>query len=185
MPQARIAVAAAVVGAALVLAPSSGSTRSTTPLRCATAQLALRLTAYDAQMTGEHGSMFALRNRSHTACSLLGYPRVRLFDGRGALPFRPGYGTGTYLPRLRARRVVLGPGRSAFVLVVKYRCDRGGTRAAARIELTPPGDRAPLVRGRPARRPGDYEYCRGGRGDPGNLLQISPVAASPRVLAGG
>ena len=175
----------AAVGAALALAPTSSSTRSPTPLRCVTAQLALRLTAYDAQMTGERGSMFALRNRGRTTCTLLGYPRVRLIDRGGVLPFRPGYDRGTYMPRLRPRRVVLRPGRSAFVLVVKYRCDRGGTRVATRIEITPPGDLAPLVSRRPARRPGDYEYCRGGRSDPGNLLQISPVVASPAQLARG
>jgi hypothetical protein len=184
VPQARIAVVAAV-GTALVLAPSPGSARRVAAPRCVGAQLALRLTAYEAQMTGEHGSMFALRNQGGTTCSLLGYPRVRLLDGRGVLAFRPGYGKGTYMPRLRPRRVLLRPGRSAFVLVVKYRCDRGGTRAATRIEITPPGDRTPLVSRRPARRPGDYMYCRGGRGDPGNLLQISPVAASAQVLAGG
>jgi hypothetical protein len=142
------------------------------------------LTSYEAQMTGEHGSMFALRNRGGTTCSLLGYPRVRLLDGRGVLPFRPGYSTGTYMPRLRPRRVVVRPGRSAFVLVVKYRCDGVGTRAATRIELTPPGARAPLVSRRLAHRPRDYTYCRARRGDPGNLLQISPVVASARALAG-
>lgn len=136
-------------------------------------------------MTGEHGSMFALRNHGRAACSLLGYPRVRLLDGRGVLPFRYGYGQGSYMPRLRPRRVVLRPRRSAFVLVVKYRCDRGGTRAATRIEVTPPGARAPLANRQIARRPGDYEYCRGGRNDPGNLLQISPVSTNPQRLVGG
>jgi Domain of unknown function (DUF4232) len=180
----RIAVVAAV-GTAVVVAPPSGSARRVTVPRCVTAQLALRLTSYEAQMTGEHGSMFALRNRGRAACSLLGYPRVRLFDGRGVLPFRYGYGTGSYLPRLRPRRVLLRPGRSAFVLVVKYRCDRGGTRSASRIELTPPGGRFALTGRRLARRLGDYEYCRGGPGDPGNLLQISPVSPSAQALAGG
>lgn len=184
MRRARIAAVAAV-GTVLLLAPSSGSAERGTVSRCATAQLVLRLTAYDAQMTGEHGSMFALRNRSRTTCSLLGYPRVRLLDRRGALPFRPGYGRGTYLPRLRPRRVVLRPGRSAYVLVVKYRCDGVGTRAATRIELTPPGDRTPITSRRLAHRPRDYTYCRAGRGDPGNLLQISPVSASAQALAVG
>lgn len=184
MARARIAVVAAV-GAGLVLAPASGSVSPLTAPRCVAAQLALRLTAYEAQMTGEHGSMFALRNHGRAACSLLGYPRVRLLDGRGVLPFRYGYGQGSYLPRLRPRRVVLRPGRSAFVLVVKYRCDRGGTRAATRIEVTPPGARAPLANRQIARRPGDYEYCRGGRNDPGNLLQISPVSTNPQRLVGG
>jgi Domain of unknown function (DUF4232) len=182
--RARIAVLAAV-GVGLVLAPASGSARPLTAPHCVAAQLALSLTAYEAQMTGEHGSMFALRNHGRAACSLLGYPRVRLLDGRGVLPFRYGYGTGSYVPRLRPRRVVLRPGRSAFVLVVKYRCDRGGTRAATRIEVTPPGGRAPLASRRIAHRPRDYEYCRGGRGDPGNLLQISPVVATPAQLTRG
>jgi hypothetical protein len=182
--RARIAVVAAV-GAGLVLAPASGSARPLTAPRCVAAQLALGLTAYEAQMTGEHGSMFALRNGGHAACSLLGYPRARLLDGSGVLPFRYGYGTGSYLPRLRPRRVVLRPGRSAFVLVVKYRCDRGGTRAATRIEVTPPGGRVPLASRHLAHRPGDYEYCRGGRSDPGNLLQISPVVATPAQLTRG
>jgi uncharacterized protein DUF4232 len=180
----RIAVVAAV-GTALLLTPSNGSAERVRVPRCFSAQLALRLTAYDAQATGERGSMFALRNRGRATCSLLGYPRIRLFDPGGVLPFRAGYGNGMYLPRLRPRRVVLRTGRSAFVLVVKYRCDGGVARSANRIELTPPGARAPLVSRRPGRRPGDYEYCRGGRSDPGNLLQISPVVASPQVLARG
>jgi hypothetical protein len=184
VPRGRIAVVAAV-GTALVLAPSSFSGRHATARRCVTSQLALGLTDYDAQMTGERGSMFALRNRGRTACSLRGYPHVRLLDGKGVLPFRPGYGRGTYMRHVRPRRVLLRPGRSAFVLVVKYRCDGRSTRAATRIEITPPGDRAPLVGRRPANRPRDYAYCSAGRNDPGNLLQISPVVASPEVLALG
>jgi hypothetical protein len=182
--QARIAVVAAV-GAALVLAPTSGSTRTPTAPRCATSQLALGLTAYNPQATGERGAMFALRNHGSTTCSLLGYPRVRLLDSKGALPFRYGQGKGNYLLHRRPRRVVLRPGRSAFVLVVKYRCDGGVARSANRIALTPPGDRAPLVSRRPARRPGGYEYCRGGRNDPGNVIQISPVLARPAELLRG
>ena len=136
-------------------------------------------------MTGEHGSMFALRNRGSRPCSLLGYPRVRLLDGRGVLPFRPGYGKGTYLPPLTPRRVVLRPGGSAFVLVVKYRCDRGGTRAATRLELTPPGDRAPLVSRRPARRPGDYEYCRAAAATRATCSRSRRSPRTPQALAGG
>ena len=180
--RARIAAVVAV-GTALALAPASGSAQQVVAPRCVTTQLALLLTAYEAQMTGEHGSMFALRNRGGTTCSLLGYPRVRLLDGRGELLVsqRLRQGHVPAAPTAAARRPPARPQRLRPRRQVPLRPRR---RALGEPDRAHPAGR-PLGPDRPPpRAPAarDYEYCRGG---PGNVLQISPVAASPQALAGG
>jgi hypothetical protein len=130
-------------------------------------------------MTGEHGGYYALVNVGRTACTLDGYPRVALTDNAGAiLPFRYVHHGSIYVTKAAPRKVLLPPGASAFVLVAKYRCDIGDSRAAAAIRLTLPGLAGPAMtlRFSPG-LPGDADlsYCKGSPDGPGQIVGVSPI----------
>jgi len=52
--------------------------------RCQAAELALRPGPGISPMTGEHGAFYALVNRSHTACTIIGYPAIVTRRGAGS-----------------------------------------------------------------------------------------------------
>jgi hypothetical protein len=79
----------------------------------------------------------------------------------------------------RARPVTIRPGRRAYVVIDKYRCDRGDRRVARALLLG-------LPKATPAHRlslriPRGYilGYC--GRGDPGSTLTVSTVVPTLRA----
>jgi hypothetical protein len=120
-------------------------------------------------MTGEHAALLVLRNRTKRACALGGYPSVRLVDRAGrTLRFRVANGRGSYVTHARPRLFLLRPGRRAWFLVAKYRCDRGDATESRRLDLSLGGV---------LRAPVRLAFCRGGRSDPGNVLQLSPFVA--------
>lgn len=128
-------------------------------------------------MTGEHGSFYKLANHGRRACTLEGYPRIRLYAHGVALPFRYSRGGGTYVTRAAPRLVTVPPGGAAWFLVAKYRCDLGTIATATSMTVTLPGAR---IRYRmPASYSSSIDYCRGGPSDPGQLVTVSPVVASP------
>jgi hypothetical protein len=127
--------------------------------------------------TGEHALLFTLSNRGSQPCSLLGYPRVRLYGSTGRLlPFRYDDGGGPYVTALAPPTVILAPGEHAYVLVAKYRCDLGIVANAVSIRL---GFRTPKMSYRLDLRDAfgmtSVSYCAGGPGDPGQRVTISPV----------
>jgi hypothetical protein len=129
-------------------------------------------------MTGEHAVLYALTNRGPAACTLEGYPRVVLTDVTGAvLPFRYAKGGGAYVTSARPVTVVLAHGASAYVLVAKYRCDRGIERNATTITLTLPTTHDAFAWREAVGISGSMglSYCRGGQHDPGQLVAVSPV----------
>ncbi len=155
---------------------------------CRASALALRFGPELVPMTGEHGGYFALVNHGRTACTLDGYPAVALYDAAGAiLPFRYAHQAGGYLTKAPPRAVLLAPGASAYVLVAKYRCDLGVRRDAATMRLTLPGAAAAaraagvMAIRFASRLPGelDMSYCKGGPGDPGQVVGVSPVEPAP------
>lgn len=150
---------------------------------CQTSALALRFGPELVPMTGEHGAYVALVNRGRTACALDGYPGVVLYGTAGEiLPFRYVHGASGYVTRAAPRPVLLPPGASAYVLVAKYRCDIGISRDAATMRLTLPGSARPAMWiGISPRPPGVLvlSYCEGGPGNPGQIVDISPIEPAP------
>ncbi len=74
---------------------------------------------------------------------------------------------------------MLRPGASAWVLVAKYRCDLGEAGTAARIKLTLRAAQGVTFAGRAAAGglgSEDLSYCRGEPHDPGQTVDVSPVA---------
>jgi hypothetical protein len=132
-------------------------------------------------MTGEHAEMFGLVNRGAAACTVRGYPAAVLYGPTGAvLPFRYADGGGMYVTSKKPAAVTLKPGALAYLVIAKYRCDRGIKANAGSVRLTFGGAGA-VARGRlrlPVTGAPGLSYCAGGRHDPGQLVTISPLEPS-------
>jgi hypothetical protein len=118
-----------------------------------------------------------LVNRDRRACVLYGYPTVELRDRAGRIPFRIRHGGDQVVTSDRPARVVVRVGRAAFVVLSKYRCDRGRLRSARTLHLG-------LRRGKAKRRSvaiarGKIDYC--GRNDAGSTVSVSPFEPTPRA----
>jgi hypothetical protein len=147
--------------------------------RCTGAELRLSNGARLSAETGEIVRAFDLRNTGRTSCALAGYPGVRLLDHRGALPFAYRRGGRYWGTRAPPTTVILSPGRHAWFVVAKYRCDAGTLRIARTLAAYPPNTTT-----RRHVRFGVYPifgYCRAYRGpnrdDPGNTVHVGPVHA--------
>jgi hypothetical protein len=155
--------------------------RSHAVRQCAASALALRPGPSASPMTGEHADSFMLTNRGPAACQVSGYPQVILYDSRGvALPFRYARGGGAYVTARKPATVTLAPGEPAYVLVAKYRCDRGGADDATAVGLTLRAHPGPAFSGHESVGGGaaGLSYCQGGRQDPGQLVTVSPAEAT-------
>ena len=129
-------------------------------------------------LTGLHPLLVQFRNRGAVACGMSGYPTVSLLTDRGrALPFAIHSSGDQLVTAVRPKPVVVRPGRSAWVLLDKYRCDTGDRNTATGLRLRLPGS-ASFVH---VRIPGyfDIGYC--GKGDPGSSVDVSPVEPSSRA----
>jgi hypothetical protein len=141
-------------------------------------------------MTGELADLYTLTNRGRAGCTLAGYPDVALLAASGApLPFRYRRGGGPYVTSAPPVSVVLPSGAAAYVLVAKYRCDLGirTVATAIRVTLPIPGRTPVTIRPIAAGGAGSFPYCRGGSGDPGQVVSVFPVEAtvSATSSAGG
>jgi hypothetical protein len=158
------------------LAPESSAVR-----QCAASVLVLRPGPLVTPMTGEHADSFMVTNHGSVACTASGYPQVTLYDSHGvAMPFRYAKGSGAYVTAKEPATVTLPPGKSAYVLVAKYRCDPGIADDATAIQLTLRAHQGPALSGREPIGGGaaGLSYCKGGREDPGQLVTVSPIEAT-------
>jgi hypothetical protein len=100
------------------------------------------------------------------------------------LPFKyvRGGKTAFYVTQASPKTVVLPPGGHAFFLVAKTDCTLGYVMFAAKIRVYPPNGTRQLV-GRAFLPVGasTIAYCKGGTKDPGQRVEISPVAATERA----
>jgi hypothetical protein len=127
--------------------------------------------------TGQNPLALRLTNRGREACAVKGYPTLTFADARGAIPFVVRHAGDQMVTANRPRRVVVGAGRSAFVVVNKYRCDLGDVRLARWLRIGLPGGA-----GRRSFRLPAYPrlaYC--GAGDPGSIIATSPFEPSLRA----
>jgi hypothetical protein len=101
-----------------------------------------------------------------------GFPGVTLYDAGGAeLPLTYDWHGDQVVTHAPPRRVDLGSGISAYVMVNKYRCDRQTVSEATTLRLIPPNDISSLPLNLAGLR--ELGYC--GLGDPGSTLEISPI----------
>lgn len=188
---AAVLVPLAAAGCQEATASSSGNVahptlaaQSRAVRQCAASALVLRPGPFVSPMTGEHADSFMLTNHGSVACTVSGYPQVTLYDSRGvAVPFRYAKGGGAYVTAKRPATVTLAPGKSAYVLVAKYRCDLGIADDATAVRLTLREHQGPAFSGREPIGGGaaGQSYCEGGQKDPGQLVTVSPVEATFRA----
>ena len=170
-------------------APSSSGTvarpalalASSAVRQCAASVLALRPGPEASPMTGEHADSFIVTNHGSVACTASGYPQVTLYDSRGvAMPFRYARGGGAYVTAKAGNRHA-PPGKSAYVLVAKYRCDLGNADDATAIRLTLRAGQGPAFSRRVPRRRGRGRavVLQGWPGGPGaTRVTVSPIEAT-------
>jgi uncharacterized protein DUF4232 len=162
-----------------------------TRMPCRLSRFVVTLGPYVSEATGQHTLALRLENRGSVMCVLDGYPRVLLYDAAGALPFVIGHGGDQMISSRPPRPVVVRPGGRAFIVMNKYRCDRGvpSGRVTRRIRIssaTPAAGSASIAFGDLHKIPMPYripDYC--GKGDPGSRLAVSPFVGTVRAATGG
>ena len=139
-----VQVVALVVFAALL--PAGGSAHDARASACRDSQLALTLGQEVSGATGQNPFTVHLTNRSRVSCTLNGYPTVSFSDRRGRLPVvvKQGgsHGGDQQVTLRRPQPVLIRPGRTAYVVLNKYRCDLGDLRVADKMRLALPGGSA-------------------------------------------
>ena len=113
------------------------------------------------------------------SCVLFGYPRVRLTDRAGDIPFSIRHGGDQMVTSHPPMRVVVRARGTAFVVMNHYRCDLGDLRAADVVRLGLRSPRAGTTAIRLTDRYRKPNYC--GKGDPGSILTVSPFEPSLRA----
>ncbi|MGZ4747163.1 MAG: DUF4232 domain-containing protein [Oryzihumus sp.] len=152
---------------------------------CVTSMLKLGRGEAVSAMTGEHALIFRLTNGGTQPCSVSGYPAVTLLDGHGAaMPFRYTHGQSQYVTHARPESLLLPPTASAYFLVAKYRCDVGSAGDAVTIRVSLGTNAATLIGRAAGPVEGVLSYCLGGPADPGQVVDISPIEATPGATLG-
>ena len=124
--------------------------------------------------TGERAMTFALVNSGPGTCMLDGYPQVRFVTAAGTTLDFSQVTQSQYIKKIAPRRVLLGVGAVAYVEIAKYRCDLGDLKTASQVQLTLPRAEEDTT----LTVPGGLAYCKGGVGDPGNVIAVTPVESS-------
>lgn len=141
---------------------------------CRANQLTVRPVRVSA-MTGEEAIQVRVRDTG-AACTLIGSPAVTLRTAAGRLLHLSVVSHSQYVPAVTPRRVRLGRGSAAYLLVAKYRCDVGQAARATWLmaALAHHGGGLSVPVGSV-----DLARCRGGAGDPGNTIAVSAFSAHP------
>jgi len=178
----------AVVSAAPVTHFTSPAKKTTTPTvtkpttavpTCLASQL---LAANGPPLGGasEEGSFtVAFTNRGHRPCALYGYPGVRLVTSTGTVLNLPPFLHSGFVTTAGPRRVLLGVGATAYLLVAKFACVLGDLQAISDARLTLPGAAVGKAFTIPIRRSiSTLSFCKGGPTAQGNSIAVSPVEST-------
>lgn len=108
---------------------------------CRASDLRISLGPTPSEATGQHTVDIDLQNRRGRACSIDGYPEIRLFDPHGReLSFRYSHDGDQMIPKQQPARLVVRPGGHARFAFNKYRCDLHATARASTLLVRLPGD---------------------------------------------
>ena len=159
-------------------------------MSCRLSRFAVSLGPYVSEATGQHTLALRLENRGSVTCVLDGYPRVVLYDTHGVIiPFVVNRGGDQMISSDPPKPFKIPPHGRAFVVINKYRCDRGGLRLTRQITIssdTQVSGSAAVTFKNPREVPMAYripDYC--GRRDPGSTLTVSPFVGTLRAALGG
>lgn len=168
---------------AVCFTSAAGGARTVSLAACRMPQFALYLGPYVSEATGQHSLALKLVNRSPSVCFFDGYPSVSLRDGTAVLPFVITHRGDQMVTSRQPTRFLVAPGRSAFVVLNHYRCDRGSLRGATRVVIGVAGTHpvAAIVL-RVADPYRVLSYC--GAGDPGSTVAVSPFEPALRAALG-
>lgn len=173
----------AVVVLITLLPAGASSAREARVSLCRAPQLALTNGPGVSSGTGQNLLDVRLSNRSRVPCVFNGYPVVSFSDRRGTIPFviwdGGGHGGDQQVTLTAPRRLLIRPGRSAYVLLNKYRCDLGSLRVATKMRLALPASPAKPV-GSLTLQTAGYSYCK--HVATSNIVSVSPFV--PSVVAG-
>jgi hypothetical protein len=134
----------------------------------------LSLSQLWSEPTGQHTAPLIVTRNGSSACTVSGYPTVRLLDAQGRpLPFRYGHHGDLVVSARPPRTVHVGAGKSAFFLLNKYRCDARATADARMLRVKLPGVRGWLSLRLPHYPMLDYCPVRG----PSTSIAVSPLVA--------
>jgi hypothetical protein len=167
--------------------PSASKSLSSAPSRdgpaCRSAQLQLSAGPRISEATQQDTLLLVFRNVSAAECVMRGYPAITMADSAGhQLDFSYSRHADQMLSSAPPELVTLPPRGFAYSAVNKNTCVGFASRSAASADVTPPGQREPLVLKLP-----HYPilgYC--GASDPGHTIDIAPVEPkSADLLAHG
>lgn len=133
--------AAAVAVLALAVTGAAGTADIARP-NCQASDFSIATGFQISPATGQNPLTLRLTNRGPRTCLLFGYPAVSLADRHGVIPFAFRRGGDQMVTVRPPTQVVVRPGRSAFVLLNKFRCDQGDLRLARTLHLGFPQDRS-------------------------------------------
>lgn len=146
---------------------------------CAAADLELDHGGPISEATGQESRVLRLSNTSAEPCQLKGYPTIVLADNAGnQIPFVYRDGGDQMVTSEPPILVTLAPGKAAYMMFNKYRCDLGDKARATSVTVTVPGETTAL-----SLSMGVYSnlpYC--GPGDPGSVVEISPIEPTVKDL---
>ena len=126
------------------------------------------------EATGQHSLGLNLTNTSGATCHIIGYPGISFTDAYGAtLPFTYRRGGDQMVTSSLPQNVNLPPGSVVYVLINKYRCDLGDKDLATTLHFIVPNTTASLMLSLSEPDQPGIAYC--GPGDPGSVVDISPV----------
>ena len=163
--------------AGAVLCAGAAQAHATSTSSCGPFRLAIPQDAQISPATGQNPVVVAVTHRGSKVCVLKGHPTLTLLDARDRpLPFRISHRRDQMVTHIRAFAVRLQPGRSAYFVLNKYRCDLGSTATARKLRVNLPGGRTKFSLRLP-RHP-VLGYCRG-KGSM-NTVTVSPLALTPR-----
>ena len=145
---------------------------------CRVSQLTIANGFQISPYTGQNPLTLRLTNRAQRSCILYGYPTIAFTDARGSIPFPIKLGGDQMINRRPPTRVVVRAGRSAFVLVNKFRCDLGAVRVARTLLLGLPGHKSPQLSLTLPAYP-RITYC--GKGNPQSTVMTSAFVPSIRA----
>jgi Protein of unknown function (DUF4232) len=140
---------------------------------CMPQQLRLGSGGKVSEKTQQETRIVVLTNVSRQRCGLEGYPLVTLESAHGTiLPFKYRDHGDQMLTSARPRLVVLAPGGHAYLGINKSSCVARSTATASSLTLWGLGQLTVRLNQR-------LDYC--GAGDPGHMVDVSPIEPSGRA----